>query len=188
MTQSNQERARERLEQYQMAVKEIDYCRQRIDDLRDQTFRVTSTLGQSRAGRTGDYVIETVEGKREPGKPKPLPTEVSVPVLHIPRVQPGTRDPKLSEKILCGMMDQMREYEIRELKAIELCRMIETEIDAYCNHDQALALKYRYISGLTHKEARTRLHFSESSWFELFSSALFAFGEKSGVFRSNPEY
>lgn len=178
MTQSNQERARERLEQYQQAVRDSRFCQQRIETLREEATSCTPAVGASSAGWTGEYVVETVEGKREPGKPRPLPSDVSIPVKHIPRVQPGTRDPKAGEKYLAIIIDQILEYERRIEKNTQVCREIEAEIEARCNHEQALALKYRYIEGLTHISARQRLHYSESSWFELISSALEAFGEK----------
>jgi len=183
-TQNAKDRARERLESYRRVSRDSGYCRARIETLHEQMTSFNFALGSTSAGWTGETVIETVVGKKQEGQPKPVPSDISVPVMHIPRALYGTRDPKGVEKYLTALISEVMKYEERIDRNTKLCQTIEAEIDAFCDSEQALALKYRYIEGLTHTEARRRLHYSESSWFELISSALEAYGEK---IRSNSE-
>lgn len=177
-TQNSKERARERLESYRRASRDSDYCRARIETLREEMTNVSRPVGSTSAGWTGEYVTETVVGKKQEGQPKPVPSDVSIPVKRIPRSLHGTRDPKGGEKYLTSLINEIMRFEQRIGRNDELRRTIEAEIDTFCDEDQALALKYRYIEGLTHTEARRRLNYSESWWFKLFSSALEAYGEK----------
>lgn len=177
-SQSIKDRARERLESYRRASRDSDYCRARIETLHEQMTSFNFALGSTSAGWTGETVIETVVGKKQEGQPKAVPSDISVPVMRIPRALHGTRDPKGGEKYLTALINDVMEFERRIEKNTELCKTIEAEIDAFCDADQALALKYRYVEGLTHVAARKRLYYSESSWFELISSALEAYGEK----------
>lgn len=178
MTMSNHDRARERLEQYQRAVRDSRFCQQRIDTLREEATSCTHAIGASSAGRTGEYVIETVEGKKEPGKPKPIPSDVSIPVKHIPRVQPGTRDPKAGEKYLAIIIDQILEYERRIEKNTQICREIEAEIDGCCDGDSNLVLKYRYLEGLSLREVADRIKYSRGHVKRFMADALDAFSQK----------
>jgi hypothetical protein len=176
-TQNSKERARERLESYRRAVRDSKYfCQPRIETLREQMTSCTRAVGATSAGWTGEYI--TVVGKKEEGKPAPLPSDVSIPVKRIPRALHGTCDPQAGEKYLTYLITLIMEYEQRIERNNELCRTIEVEIDAFCDSEQALALKLRYIEGLTHTEAMRRLNHSRPAWFRLFSSALEAYGGK----------
>jgi len=172
---TDQDRARERLEEYQRAVRDTKYCRQRIETLREQMTSCTHAVGATTGGWTGDCVTETIEGRKEAGKPKPTPSDVSVPVLHIPRVRPGTRDFKSGEKHLVALLDQVVEYERRIERNAELCRTIEAEIDAYCEPEHALLLKYRYIQGMTYGAISRALNFSVRHAQRLHDDALNVF-------------
>ncbi len=123
-------------------------------------------------------MTETVIGKKTADNPKPQPSDVSIPVMRIPRSLYGTRDPQGNEKYLTGLINEIMKYEQRMKKNDELCRTIEAEIDAFCDSEQALALNLRYIKGLSHSEAMRRLNYSRPAWFRLFSSALEAYGGK----------
>lgn len=174
------DRARERLESYRHAVNDSKYCRSRIETLREQMTSYNHAIGATSAGWTGEYVTETVIGKKIEGQPKPTPSDVSIHVMHIPRTLHGTRDPKGGEKYLVSLINQVMEYEKRIERNDELCMTIEAEINTYCDPEQALTLKSRYIEGLTHAEAQRRFNYSESAWFRLFSSAMDVYSSKIG--------
>ena len=175
------DRARERLESYRHAVNDSKYCRSRIETLREQMTSYNHAIGATSAGWTGEYVTETVVGKKIEGQPKPTPSDVSVPVMRIPRTLHGTRDPKGGEKYLAALITQIMEYEKRIERNTKLCQTIEAEIDAFCDPEQALALKFRYIEGLTHSAAAKRVNYSRTVWFRLFSAALDAYSGKIGT-------
>ncbi len=180
-TQSTKDRARERLESYRRANRDSDYCQSRIATLREQMASCTRAIGATSAGWTGEYVTETVTGPKIEGQPKPTPSDVSVPVMRIPRTLHGTRDPKGGEKYLAALITQIMEYEKRIERNTKLCQTIEAEIDAFCDPEQALALKFRYIEGLTHSAAAKRVNYSRTAWFRLFSAALDAYSGKIGT-------
>lgn len=181
-TQSAKDRARERLEEYRRADRDTNkFCRPRIETLREQMTRCTRAIGAISSGWTGEYVTETVSGLKEEGKPTPLSSNVSVPVMRIPRALHGTRDPQTGEKHLTVLIGQIMEYEKRIERNTRLCQAIEAEIDARCDSEQALALKLRYIEGLTHSAAAKRLNYSRTAWFRLISSAIDAYSGKNGT-------
>ncbi len=171
-TQSTKDRARERLESYRRANRDSDYCQSRIATLREQMASCTRAIGATSAGWTGEYVTETVIGKKIEGQPKPTPSDVSIPVMRIPRTLHGTRDPKGGEKYLAALITQIMEYEKRIERNTKLCQTIEAEIDAFCDPEQALALKYRFIEGLTYEAIAQQMNFSERHIRRLIDEAL----------------
>lgn len=178
-TQSAKDRARERLVEYRRAVRDTKYfCQPRIETLREQMTSVSRPVGGTSAGWTGEYVTETVVGKKTEDNLKPQPSDVLIQVKRIPRSLHGTRDPKAGEKYLAAIISDIMKYEQRIERNATLCQTIEAEIDAFCDSEQALALKLRYIEGLTHTEAQRRLSCSRTAWFRLISSALEAYGAK----------
>lgn len=172
------DRARERLESYRHAVNDSKYCRSRIETLREQMTSYNHAIGATSAGWTGEYVTETVIGKKIEGQPKPTPSDVSIPVMRIPRTLHGTRDPKGGEKYLAALITQIMEYEKRIERNTKLCQTIESEIDAFCDPEQALALKYRFIEGLTYEAIAQQMNFSERQAYRLIDDALEHFSVK----------
>lgn len=173
---TNQDRARERLELFQKAARSSMYYHQRIETLREQVTSCTSALGQITGGWTGEMETVTVVARRQPGNPKAIDT-VALPVKHIPRVDPGTRDPKAGEKFMVAILDQILEYERRIERNTQICREIEAEIDARCDGYHNLALKYRYIAGLQIKEVAERIHYSSAHTKRILADALAMFGK-----------
>lgn len=181
MTQSNQERAKARLEQYRQALQELQYYDYRIDTLRNKIMRSTIPVDQH-AGWIGEYWGRSK--KRGQGWIRTsCPEDLVNPhqIMSIPHIESRTPDPKGGEKLLVAMIDQQLEYEKRALEAMELCRAIEAEIDEYCDKEQASALKLRYIERLRHNEAMKIHQYSPAQWFRLIRDALERFGEKMRV-------
>lgn len=174
------QRARERLEQYQQAQRDLRYLLSRIETLEARVMGAT-TPTDAHAGWTGSYLVRRhKQGWIETDQPRKEELEDAQRIRAVPRTSSGTPDPKSGEKLLAALIDQQLGYEKKAQEALTLCKIIECEIEEFCDHEQAVALKYRYIEGLSHVEARERLHYSETSWFRLMNSALDAFGSKIG--------
>lgn len=164
-------KAREYLEKYQAAMRDLDYYANRIESLEARIMRGSSAPDQH-AGWTGEYTGRAKDGRgwivtRDP-------SELTKPwrVMAVPNSSQGTHDPKAGERLLVALADQQIEYECKAMDAAVLCREIEESIDRYTTGTYALALKYRYIEGLTLELVAYNLNYSNSYIRRVLDQAL----------------
>lgn len=163
--------ARTYLEQYQAAVRDLDYYASRIESLEARIMRGSSAPDQH-AGWTGEYT-----GRAKDGRGWIVTQDASElvkpwRVMAVPHSSQGTHDPKAGERLLVALADQQIEYECKAMDAAVLCREIEESIDRYTTGNEALVLKYRYIEDLTYDETADRLNYSRAHTRRLFEVAL----------------
>ncbi len=178
-SQARMDRARKRLEQYRNAQHELDYLSSRIETLEEKVMRATTTP-DVHAGWTGQYWGRSAKGYGWMYSDNPNDLLNPRKVKAIAKAQHGTSDPKAGEKLLIALVDYQLDYERQALEALDLCIAIESEINERCDETHARALKYRYITGLSHEKARRKLNYSEAQWFRIFNEALDIFGAKIG--------
>ena len=182
--QRNLERARKRLSEYTKAVKQLQYLADRIETLEVQVTRSTKPH-DANAGWTGLFV-----GRSKYGKGKIVTdnsNEIDNPrmVMTLPKINPGTPDPKVGEKLLAGLIDYQLDYEKQALEALNVCRAIEREIDEACVGIWAVALKYRYIEELSIRQIGERMNYSKSQVWRLLDEAIARYAEKTGQMGQN---
>ena len=175
--QRNLERARKRLSEYKKAVKQLQYLADRIETLEVQVTRSTKPH-DANAGWTGLFV-----GRSKYGKGKIVTdnsNEIDNPrmVMTLPKINPGTPDPKVGEKLLAGLIDYQLDYEKQALEALNVCRAIEREIDEACVGIWAVALKYRFLEDLTFREIGRRMNYSATQVRRLVDEALYQYSER----------
>lgn len=175
--ENNQDRAKARLEQYQAAVAELQYLRDRIETVEDKILRST-TAPDSGAGWTGQYVGRGKQGQGWMIDNDPSALNNPSKVKAVPKIKHKTGDPKAGEKLVVTMIDLVFDYEQKALAAAQLCQTIESEIDSYCTGNQINALKYRYIEGLTYGAIAKKMMYSERHLVRLINDALETFGSQ----------
>ena len=173
--ESDKDRARERLEQYQAAVSELQYLRDRIETVEAKLLQST-TPPDSSAGWTGQYIGRGKQGQGRMVDDDPGTLNNPLKVRAVPNIKHKVSDPKAGEKLMVIMIDLIVDYERKALAAVQLCQTIESEIDSYCTGNQVNALKYRYIEGLTYGAIARRLMYSERHLVRLIDEGLEAFG------------
>lgn len=175
--ESNRDRARARLEQYQDAEAELQYLKDRIETVEAKILRTTASPDSS-AGWTGLYVGRSKRDQTEAVSDDPGALYDPLKVRAVPEIQNKTSDPKAGEKFMVVMIDLIVDYERKTLAAVRLCQTIESEIDSYCTGSQINVLKYRYIEGLTCEAIARKMMYSERHLFRLIDEALEAFGSQ----------
>ncbi|HHY01170.1 MAG TPA: hypothetical protein GX531_07365 [Methanothermobacter sp.] len=182
--QRNLERARKRLSEYKKAVKQLQYLADRIETLEVQVTRSTKPH-DANAGWTGLFV-----GRSKYGKGKIVTdnsNEIDNPrmVMTLPKINPGTPDPKVGEKLLAGLIDYQLDYEKQALEALNVCRAIEREIDEACVGIWAVALKYRYLEDMSYRRIGQRMNYSATQIRRLIDEALWQYSEKMAQMAQN---
>ena len=175
--ESNRDRARARLKQYQDAMAELQYLRDRIETIEAKLLR-SNVAPDSSAGWTGQYVGRNKRDRTEAVSDDPGALCDPLKVKAVPKIQHKKGDPKAGEKFMVVMIDLIVDYEQKTLAAIQLCQTIESEIDSYCTGSQVSVLKYRYIEGLTCEAIAKKMMYSERHLFRLIDEALEAFGSQ----------
>ncbi len=173
------DQARSYLEQYQAAMRDLDYYASRIESLEARIMRGSSAPDQH-AGWTGEWTGRAKDGRgwivtRDP-------SELTKPwrVMAVPHSSQGTHDPKAGERLVHALIQRVMEYEEKALVAEKLCHEIESSIDRYTVGNEALVLKYRYIEGLTYDGLAERMNYSRTTVRALHESALARFAEGRG--------
>ncbi len=170
--------AREYLEKYQLAMKDLDYYASRIETLEA---RITSGLTptDARAGWTGEWTGRAKDGRGRITTRDPDELVRPRKVMAVPQSTKAQQDPKAGERLLVALADQQIEYEVKAMDAAVLCREIEESIDRYTTGTYALALKYRYIEGLTYDLVGDKLDYSNSHIRRILDLALEEYATRS---------
>lgn len=170
------DQARQYLEQYQAAMRDLDYYASRIESLEARIMRGSSAPDQH-AGWTGEYTGRAKDGRgwivtRDP-------SELTKPwrVMAVPQSTKAQHDPKAGERLLVALADQQIEYEVKAMDAAVLCREIEDSIDRHTVGNEALVLKYRYIEGLTYDKLAKQMCYSRTQIRTLLADALERYAE-----------
>lgn len=172
---TDRDRAKERLEQYREAAEELQYLSDRIETLEAKAMRSTTAPGTC-AGWSGKYWGQSKKGKDWIVVDKPELLINPLKVMLIPKGNQKTRDPKVGEKVMVGLIDLILDYEQRALGKLELCKEIEAEIDTACKGNHATILKYRYIQGMTYHGISKAIKYSISRVRQLLDDALDEYG------------
>lgn len=170
--------ARTYLEQYQAAMRDLDYYASRIESLEARIMRGSSAPDQH-AGWTGEYTGRAKDGRGWIVTQDASELVKAWRVMAIPKASQGTHDPKAGERLLVALADQQIEYEVKAMDAAVLCREIEESIDRYTTGTYALALKYRYIEGLTYDQVGDKLDYSNSHIRRILDLALAEYATRS---------
>lgn len=176
-TESNRNRARKRLEQYQQASRDLQYLSDQIDILEEKVMRSTRPI-DLHAGWTGQYWGRSKYGKGWIYSLNPEELTNPRPAVAMTKSDPGTNDPKGGEKLLVALIDQQICYEQKALAALNLCLAIEAEIDAACVGIRATALKYRYLHELTFGQIAEKMNYSITQIRRLIDEAFDQYSEK----------
>lgn len=168
--------AREYLERYQSALRELDYYADRIWTLEARILRGSSPT-DSRAGWTGEYVGRAKDGRGQIVTRDPDELVRAWKKMAVPRARQGTQDPKSGERLVHAMIQRVMEYEEKALAAEKLCHEIEASIDRWTTGNEALVLKYRYIEDLTYDGLAERMSYSRTQIRNLLSTAMERFAE-----------
>jgi|LSQX01.1.fsa_nt_gb hypothetical protein len=170
-SQRTLEQARSYLEQYQAAVRDLDYYASRIETLEA---RITSGLTptDARAGWTGEWTGRAKDGRGRITTRDPDELTRPRKVMAVPQSTKAQQDPKAGERLLVALVDQQIEYELKACDATVLCREIEDSIDRHTVGNEALVLKYRYIEGLTFDQVGRRMDYSNAHIRRLIDKAL----------------
>lgn len=176
--------ARTYLEQYQAAMRDLDYYASRIESLEARIMRGSSAPDQH-AGWTGEYTGRAKDGRGWIVTQDASELVKAWRVMAIPKASQGTHDPKAGERLLVALADQQIEYERKACDAAALCREIEASIDRYTTGTYALALKYRYIEELTYPQISERMNYSVSQVRRLVDEGLTRYSEKMTRFSRN---
>lgn len=171
LAQRTLDQARSYLEQYQAAVRDLDYYASRIETLEA---RITSGLTptDARAGWTGEWTGRARDGRGRITTRNPDELVRPRKVMAVPESSGNQHDPKAGERLLAALADQSIEYERRGMDAARLCREIEDSIDRHTVGSEALVLKYRYIEGLTYDQVGRRMDYSNTHVRRLLDEAL----------------
>lgn len=171
--------ARTYLEQYQAAMRDLDYYAGRIETLEAKLLR-GSTPPDAHAGWTGEYTGRAKDGRGLMKTRDPSELTRAWKVMAIPKSSQGSQDPKSGERLVHALIQRVMEYEEKALAAEKLCHEIESSIDRYTVGNEALVLKYRYIEGLTYDGLAERMNYSRTTVRALHESALARFAEGRG--------
>ena len=163
--------ARTYLEQYQAAVRDLDYYASRIETLEA---RITSGLTptDARAGWTGEWTGRAKDGRGRITTRNPDELVRPRKVMAVPQSVKAQQDPKAGERRMVAMLDQVLKYDRRAEAAELLCEEIEDSIDRHTVGSEALVLKYRYIEGLTYDQVGRRMDYSNTHVRRLLDEAL----------------
>lgn len=171
--------ARTYLEQYQAAMRDLDYYASRIESLEARIMRGSSAPDQH-AGWTGEYTGRAKDGRGWIVTQDASELVKAWRVMAVPHSSQGTHDPKAGERLLVALADQQIEYERKACDAAALCREIEASIDRYTTGNEALVLKYRYIEDMTYDNISYKMNYSRTTVRALHESALARFAEGRG--------
>lgn len=174
--QRNLDAARSYLEQYQAALGELRYYASRIETLEA---RITSGLTptDARAGWTGEWTGRAKDGRGRITTRDPDELTRPRKVMAVPQSVKAQQDPKAGERRMVAMLDQIMKYDRKAEAAECLCCQVEASIDRHTTGVNALALKYRYIEGLTIEGVGEKMSYSNRHIRRVLDEALEEFAQ-----------